>query len=163
MAGYDRLTPEGEKFYAQIKELKKLEVRVGFQSDGTMAAMRDKDGNVTESKDVTMLDIAMWNELGTENAPARPFLRQTADNNKSKIITFCVAQANKIAQGGTAESCLKNIGVFAKGLVQQQIVDGDFEPNAPSTIRKKGSDKPLIDTGRLRQSVNYVIKQKGGG
>ena len=50
-----------------------------------------------------------------------------------------------------------------KGIVQKTIKEGSFVPNAPSTIRKKGSDKPLIDTGRLRQSVNYHIKPKGGG
>ena len=55
---------------------------------------------------------------------------------------------------------MKSIGVFQKGLVQAEIVDGDFEPNAPSTIKKKGSDKPLIDTGKMRQSVNFVIVKK---
>ena len=40
-------------------------------------------------------------------------------------------------------------------------MEGDFEPNAPSTIRKKKSDKPLIDTGRMRQSVMTVIDKKG--
>jgi len=62
----------------------------------------------------------------------------------------------------TAKQALKELGIYQKDLVQQTITEGDFEPNAPSTIRKKRSDKPLIDTGRMRQSVNYVIKEKGG-
>lgn len=49
------------------------------------------------------------------------------------------------------------------GLVQEKIESGSYEPNAPSTIRKKKSDKPLIDTGRMRQSVKYVIRKKGSG
>ena len=51
--------------------------------------------------------------------------------------------------------------MFQKGLIQRKIVDGTFEPNAPSTIRKKGSSRPLIDTGRMRQSVNFIIRRKG--
>ena len=30
-----------------------------------------------------------------------------------------------------------------------------------ATIKRKGSDKPLIDTGTMRQSVHYVIEKKG--
>lgn len=153
MAGFDRFTPEGKKFYAQIEELKKLEVRIGYQA-----------GEATDDKGVDMCDIAMWNELGTDSGiPARPFLRQTADDNESKLVAFAQAQLKKVANGGTAEECLKSIGVYSKGLVQEKILSGDFEPNAPSTVKRKGSDRPLIDTGRLRQSVNYVIKPKGGG
>ena len=50
-----------------------------------------------------------------------------------------------------------------KMYVQKEIVDGSFEPNAESTIKKKGSDKPLIDTGTMRQSVTYVVRKVGEG
>ena len=148
----DRLTPEGRRFYAQLQELARMEVRVGYQV-----------GEATDDDGVDMCDIAAWNELGTEHSPARPFLRQTVENNENKINTFCSKEAKKMLEGGTAEQCLDKIGVFMKGLVQKTIRDGDFEPNAASTIRKKGSDKPLIDTGRMRQSVNYHVKERGGG
>lgn len=65
--------------------------------------------------------------------------------------------------GASAEQTLKDIGIFQKDLIQDKIEEGDFTPNAESTIRKKGSSKPLIDTGRMRQSVNYWIRQKGSG
>lgn len=29
---------------------------------------------------------------------------------------------------------------------------------SPSTIRAKGSDAPLIDTGAMRQSITYIIE-----
>ena len=31
-------------------------------------------------------------------------------------------------------------------------------PNAPSTVRRKGSDNPLVDTGTMRESLRYVVK-----
>ena len=47
--------------------------------------------------------------------------------------------------------------------MQDKITSGSFAPNAESTIKKKGSSKPLVDTGRMRKSVNYVIQKKGSG
>lgn len=152
MVGHDKLTPEGRRFFAEIEKLKAQQVRVGYQQ-----------GAAASEEGVDMADIAMWNELGTVNSPARPFLRQSVDDNAAKISAFCKAQLQRLAQGSTdAETILKQIGVMQKGLVQEKIENGSFKPNAPSTVKKKGSDKPLIDTGRMRQSVNYVIQRKGG-
>lgn len=150
--GWDRLTPEGERFFKQIDELIDKEVFIGFQS-----------GEVTDDRGVDMAQIAMWNELGTSTSPSRPFLRMSVDENASDINTMCGKQLKTITEGGTAEQCLKQVGVFGVSLVQEKIVSGSYAPNAPSTIKKKGSDKPLIDTGRMRQSVKYVIRKKGSG
>ena len=146
----DRLTPEGRKLKRVLKELSKLEVRIGFQQ-----------GKATDENGVDMCDIAAWNELGTVNSPSRPFLRKSVDENKEKINAFLAEQVQAVLSGVPADQILKEIGIFQKDLVQEKITEGEFEPNSPATIRKKGSDKPLIDTGRMRQSVNYVIKKKG--
>jgi len=154
MAGHDRTTAAGKQFFKQIAELKKLQVRIGYQQ----GAAQSDDG-------VDMVDIAMFNELGTVNAPSRPFLRQSADGNKATIEDFCKAQLKKVAQGGTAEQALNAIGVMQKGLVQDTITRSKewAAKNAESTKRQKGSDVPLVDTGKMLQSVNYVVVQKGGG
>lgn len=151
MAGYDRLTHEGKRFYAEIEKLKRLECRVGFQS-----------GKEVSEDNVDICDIAIFNELGTVDIPSRPFMRMSVDKNTSKINTFCKNQLSRLVAGDTAKDVLNAIGVFAKSLIQDEITDGQFVPNAPSTIRKKKSDKPLIDTGRMRQSVQYVVREKGG-
>lgn len=90
-------------------------------------------------------------------------MRKSVDENADPINAMCAQQLKAITAGGTAEQSLKQIGVFGVGLVQEKIESGSYEPNAPSTIRKKKSDKPLIDTGRMRQSVKYVIRKKGSG
>ena len=152
MAGFDRLTPQGKRFFAEIDELKKLELRVGFQH-----------GEENAGNGADMADVAMWNELGTANAPPRPFIRQSVDNNAGQINAMCKAQIQAIVRGEkTAKDALQALGVMQKGFVQATIRNGDFTPNAPSTIKKKKSDKPLIDTGRMRQSVNFVIQAKRG-
>lgn len=148
----DRITPDGRKFQKMLKELAEKEVRVGFQA-----------GKAYEEDGTDICDIAAWNELGTVHIPARPFLRMSVDDNVAKINNFMQQQKKNLVKGIDAEQVLKEIGIFQKDLIQEKITDGDFAPNAPSTVAKKGSSKPLIDTGRMRQSVNYEIKQKGGG
>lgn len=148
----DKMTDEGNKLKKMLEELSKLQVSVGFQH-----------GEATEDDGTDICDIAAWNELGTVNMPARPFLRKSVDENEAKIVAFMKAMKGQILEGADAKQILNQIGIFQKDLVQEKITNGDFEPNAPSTIKRKGSDKPLIDTGRMRQSVNYVIKKKGSG
>ncbi len=148
--GHDRLTPEGRRFYAEMEKLRSKRVFVGFQA-----------GKVTDDRGVDMAQIAAFNELGTSDIPARPFLRKTMEDSEDDIQAFCEERVQEIVEGGTAEDALKQLGVYGKSLIQAKIKDGTWKPNAPSTIKKKKSDKPLIDTGRMRQSVNYVIKEKG--
>ena len=54
------------------------------------------------------------------------------------------------------------IGQAAQDELRQTITDGDYAPNAPRTIAQKTahSDHPLIDTGKLRKSVRYVVRDK---
>lgn len=157
MAGHDKITKDGARFRAEMKKLKKLQVRVGFQRGKNKA--KDHDGNDSE---VDLCDVAMFNELGTSVSPSRPFLRKSVDENADKINRFMKTQLQRIKNGDAdAEDVMKAIGTFQKGLVQKKIRDGEFEPNAPSTISKKGSSKPLTDTGHMRQSVNFVVCRKG--
>ena len=134
-----------------LEQLNDLEIRVGYQE------------GITYPDDGTpVIQVALWNELGTVNAPARPFIRGTVDNNEEKFQKQMESSVKKLAKGETAGKVLNELGAFAKDLLQQEIKNGEFVPNAPSTIARKGSEKPLIDSGLLRQSANYVIKKKGG-
>ena len=146
----DKVTADGKKLQKILKELADKEVRIGFQQ-----------GKATEEDGTDICDIAAWNELGTVNMPSRPFLRMSVDDNSDKINSFMSAQKRSIINGESADRILKKIGIFQKDLIQEKITEGSFAPNAPSTIKAKGSSKPLIDTGRMRQSVNFEIKQKG--
>ena len=148
----DVLTPEGRQFERILRELADKEVAVGFQH-----------GDATEEDGTDICDIAAWNELGTEHIPSRPFLRKSVDENEDEINEFIDHKASELMNGASAEQTLKDIGIFQKELIQDKIEEGDFVPNAESTIRKKGSTHPLIDKGNMKNSVNYWIRQKGSG
>lgn len=148
----DRMTADGKKFQKMLNGLADKEVRAGFQH-----------GKAAEEDGTDICDIAAWNELGTVNMPSRPFIRKSVDENESKINAFLQSKKDDLVRGISAEQVLKEIGIFQKDLIQEKITEGSFVSNAESTVRQKGSSKPLIDTGRMRQSVNYVVQKKGSG
>lgn len=150
---FSDMTPEGKKFMQQLKELADLEVCVGFQSD---------DGSYDGGASV--MEVAAYNELGSSdtppNPPPRPFMKQSFENHENELQKACDNVNKTLANGGTAQQALNELGVFLKGLVQEEIVSGGFAPNAESTVKKKGSAQPLIDTGLMRQSVNFVVRKR---
>lgn len=147
---YDRLTSAGVRLSAALDQIKDLEVFVGFQA-----------GDDSYENGVDIANVAAFNELGTSRAPSRPFLRMSIDDNADRVDAMCQEAVGAIVDNGDAETALKKLGVTAVGLVQEEIVEGAFVPNAESTIARKGSSKPLIDTGQMRQSVHYVVQKKG--
>lgn len=148
--GFSDLTPEGKKYFRELKKMTDMEIQVGFQGD-----QKYEDGT-------SIAQVAAINEFGASDIPERPFMRQSFENHEGELQAACDAAQRLVSSGGSAEQALQQIGVVAKGLVQDEIVNGGFAPNAESTIKKKGSEQPLIDTGTMRQSVNFVVKRRGG-
>lgn len=150
----DNWTPEGRRLMKELRELEGLEVRIGYQR-GTLS------GDSDDSSRADLVDIAMWNEFGTVNIPSRPFLRDSVDKHEAAINHMLIAQKDALLHGATAREILNTAGLFQQDLIQTEIEQGDFIANAPATVRRKGSDKPLIDTGTMKNSVHYQIVKKG--
>ncbi len=149
----DSWTPEGERFMKTLQELAGLEVRIGYQRGIVIS-----DGG---SSRADLVDIALWNELGTENIPSRPFMRDSVDKHRQEIGKAIEAQKAALLKGATTKKVLSALGLFQLDLIQTEIDQGSFVANAPSTIRKKKSDKPLINNGHLKSLVQYQIVKKG--
>ncbi len=150
----DEWTSEGKRLMKELRELASLEVRIGYQR-GELAGSDDG------SSRAELVDIAMWNELGTVNIPSRPFMRDSVDKHIAAINHVLTAQKDALLNGASAREILETVGLFQQDLIQTEIEQGDFVENAKSTIRRKGSDKPLVDTGRMKNSVLYYIVKKG--
>lgn len=123
-------------------------VRVGFpqgksEADGTPVAM-----------------IAAVHEFGSpeRGIPERSFLRSGMRENGEKYVRLNKVNLVRILRGQlTVEQALGQLGEMAKGDVQQKIRSGDFAPLKPATVNRKGSSKPLVDTGQMVQSVTYEL------
>lgn len=141
------------------KDLDGVVVKVGVQAKDK-AVQRGKGGSI-RSTDQPLAVIAAVHEFGLAGMPQRSFLRSAYDENLPVIDKMIQRVANGAVFGFGTNAALNQLGNVVQGMVQRKIVDGPFKPNAPSTIKRKRSSKPLIDTGHLRQSIRYVIERKG--
>ncbi|MFT9498026.1 hypothetical protein [Anaerosolibacter sp.] len=91
--------------------------------------------------------------------PARPFFRRTFDaGGKEEISAFIDKLFGQLLNRNlTADNMLKRVGLMYEKMSRKKLTEGPWKPNAPSTVKKKGSSRPLIDTGRLRASIRYII------
>lgn len=131
----------------QLKASGEKAVYVGFPAEF--------DKKVEGSDNFNLASLAAVLEFGNERIPSRPFLRQTLTENQEKYTALFV----KLFESGVSiDQIYEQIALIAQGDVQQNIVNGKWTANAPSTIKRKKSSKPLIDTGKLRQSVKGIVK-----
>ena len=132
------------KLMTYLKELNKERVYVGVprSSNGIR-------GNAM---------IAMVHEFGI-NVPERSFLRSTVLEQADKYARiFATNIPDAIKNGTPAYEAYSRLGTIAMNDVRLKIASGEFAALAPATIKRKKSSKPLIDTGNLRQSINYEIR-----
>jgi phage gpG-like protein len=97
----------------------------------------------------------------TITIPARSFLRGAVDENVDQLSTLIAKQIDQIADGKqTGRGAAEIIGIYMQGLVQKRISDGIAPANKAATIKRKGSSKPLVDTGELKASIVWKISMK---
>lgn len=132
--------------------------------DDILTAIQELDGAEVHSGILgdagqDIVDRATFNEFGTRHIPERSFIRSTFDENRKDYERQMQADARTLGQGGDADLILNRAGLRATADIQKKITELRDPPNAPATIARKGSSNPLIDSSRMRQSVNYEIKK----
>jgi hypothetical protein len=103
--------------------------------------------------------VAAVHEFGYPEGgiPERSFLRSGIHEGIPKFNRLNEANLRAGVLGGkTIEESLDMLGVVAAGEVKRKIRNGPFAPLKPATIARKGSSKPLIDSGQLIQSITFV-------
>lgn len=151
----------------RLQSLDHLSIKIGVQeTDFGKKRIGIGKGKSRKEKiidtDIPLAKIAAIHEFGAKNIPQRSFIRSTYDENKDKIGRMTEIIIRGVILGKhPAQDGLNQIGNYIEGLVKKKIKNGPFVPLSPATIKRKGSSKPLIDTGHLRQSIRYVIV-KGG-
>lgn len=137
-------------------------VVVGIVGEEAIAAHRKGDG-------LTVVEIGAVHEFGAGRVPERSFLRATFDQNRDHYQKFMtnglrreVLDVAKTGDAGPENRTLKQLGLKVEGDVKKRIAEGIDPPLHPLTIARKGSSKPLIDTGQLRASIASEIRRGGG-
>jgi len=101
--------------------------------------------------------IAAIQEFGasSQGIPPRPFFRTMIAAKKRE---WGPALAGELkASDYDAKKALGVLGEGIAGQLRQSIIDLISPPLAPATIARKGSDKPLVDTGHMLDSVDKEV------
>jgi hypothetical protein len=140
-----QITDKDNGYDAVIKafrrSLKKGAVKVGVD-----ARPHEPTGQPTD-------EIAAFHEFG-QGVPQRSFLRAWVDENPvaihDKMAECCAGQLN----GGP--DWRVPFGAWAIAEIKARIEKNIPPPLAPSTVKRKGSSVPLIDTEQL---INAIISE----
>jgi len=132
----------------------KASVDVGILGDNASETKRG-------AKDITVGDVARWAEFGI-GQPQRSWLRGWIDSHEALINERIDMETREVILGKqTSARALARIGVWLQGELQLNIANfpgNDLKPNKDSTIKRKGSSTPLIDTGQLRSSISHRVQ-----
>jgi len=140
-----------------------------------VGVLSTKGGNEqAESGNISMIELAAIHEFGSPAAgiPQRSFIRSTFKVHKTKELeAFTRRLALEIINKDTPiEAALGKLGIWAVAQVKntikgKQTLGPEDQANKPSTIAKKGSSTPLVDTGRLINAIASEVvphKMEGG-
>ena len=107
---------------------------------------------------------ARFEDLDDENPekwviiPERSYLRAWFDENVDVLQATMERLIGQVVEGKiSGRAALETIGGYVVTHVQAYMVDLKTPPNAPSTIARKGSSNPLIDTGQLKDAITWRV------
>ena len=145
---FRREGPGTAKVLASIKGLDGLEGKTGWfetahYPNGTAVAY-----------------VATIQEFGTPRIPARPFMRPAVADHGGEWMQMLADGARASLNGGPApEQVLELVTMAAAGNVAEKIQAVTSPPLSPVTVKRKGFDKPLVDTGQMIQSVTGKVER----
>lgn len=107
--------------------------------------------------------IASIHEFGYApgGIPARPFMRPAVAEHGQAWVDLLAKGANAALSGSMpARDVLEMVVLRGAADVAKTIEAVSSPALAPATAKRKGFDKPLVDTGQLIQSVTGKVESK---
>lgn len=135
----------------EFKEFKGAATVVGYPEGESGTERHD------EAK-ISLAGLAAVHEYGSvaRNIPERPLQRQTFERTKKHIYKVILNEFSKVlANKVDVKKALSAVGEWYTGQMKNTIDTGNFVGLSEVTKARKGSSKPLIDTGQLRNSITH--------
>ena len=149
-----------------VAELTKARTLVGVPAE---EAGRDPEEGEPDPLNNAEIAYIQDNGAPEANIPARPFMRPGIMDARDKIVARMKSGTIKTLKGDKQApmAMFEAVGLIAQAAIRKRINDGPFAPLSPRTLaerlrRGRTGTRPLIDTGQLRNSINYVIRKRGG-
>jgi phage gpG-like protein len=150
-------------------------VKAGVTGQAATEQHDDEDG----AAPLTNVDLAVIHEFGTATIPPRPFINGTFILHRDEYIRRLRELLPKVYEGRTTiPVMLEIVGMQMARDMRNRMVDGAGipPPLAESTIARKRASgawnkrgkaanvdpRPLVDTGRLRNSITHEVVLSGG-
>jgi len=149
--------PGIKRFQSALAKIAKSEVLVGIPQSRN-SRKGEKIGNAA-------LMYILANGSPGHKIPARPVIEPAiaADGNRQAIASDLQDAVKGMLNDNPtqATTALRRAGMAGSNAAKAWFTDprNNWPPNRPSTIRRKKSDRPLIDTGDLRRSITYVVRE----
>lgn len=141
----------------QVQEALNKEISKLKSSHYALVGIHESAGMVKKGQ-MTVATLGAIQHFGNDRIPPRPWLDKGVEAGAKEIITTV---REGIADGLDSRQIIDRAGNEAAAAVKDYIFDLKNPPNAPSTIKRKGSSNPLIDTGNMRASVvSKVVRKK---
>ena len=142
-----------EKIKKNLLQANQESLKVGF--------FDDRYG--PENDNLPVAVVARFMEEGDPiKYPPRPFIRVgfLPRLKTAEYVTLFQNAITSVLEGkATLKQAYTKMGpVLVKGL-QNEIIGWDTPPNSARTIAEKGFNDPLIDSGRLLESVDFKVER----
>lgn len=140
-----------KKYIRKVEELPT--VAIGFPAS--------KAGTIEYPDGTSLIDVATWNNYGTDTIPARRFMdvgghRAIRETDKIRKAVIRAMASNP----DLVDNLIEQTGAVGASQIKLTIRDWQDPPNASSTIARKGDNNPLVDTGLMMQSVTWEVRPK---
>ena len=151
-----KIKNKNKNAYAKLK--KKLEE---INSKYVVAGFpKGKLNNAHYSNGASIIDVAIWNQYGTNNIPRRDFMGPAAKNWNEYFKNTAEEYHEDLLSGQMSyDDFLNLMGQRGAEFVSEAIVKLKTPPNAESTIKRKKSSNPLIDTGDMSKAPIHEIRR----
>ena len=138
-----------------IAQARELEIAVGYPKDasglGTPEPAYDGEASIIE--------VAIRNNYGL-GVPRRAFFEEARKDMQDRYHEVMRKTAKQMLAGeADPRKVLDLAGLQAETAVRDSIANGNWQPNSPATIARKGSSKPLIDTSTMRNRVTHIVRK----
>jgi hypothetical protein len=144
-----------QRIQSELIAMAAARVQVGVLASKGGGAAHDAESGLT------MVEIMAIHEFGSPaaNIPERAPIRTTFVRKQDEFGKLFAKAAQAVMGGMTTERALEIVGVFTSTEVKKTITaEEHLEPALkPATIARKGSDRPLVDTGRLVNAITYEV------
>lgn len=150
------MSSQAVKMKSATRRTQRRKLVVPKDAQGVKVGWPEGSGEYPDGTKV--VDVAVYNEFGTETIEERSSLRAGIADNLAAIKHSNRASLRSITRGeSTVKRELELLGTTVADMVRAKIVEVDSPPNADSTVERKGSSNPLIDTGHMRQAVRHEV------